>query len=270
MSRPELFIEAHGHGPPLVLLHGWGMHSGVFEDPAEALLDRYRVHLVDLPGQGRSPWPEGGIGFEALAAQLRSRLPTDSVWIGWSLGGLLAMQVALLAPAAVRHLVLLCSAPSFVRRPGWPCGMAPSVLRDFHGALRRDHRATLNRFLALEVMGTEDAGRQLRILRRLLFQHGQPDPRALDAGLKWLLSVDLRARMQRLRCPLRLLLGRRDRLVSPASGAATLALVPAADCRILDWAGHAPFLSHPREFETALAWALGENVLTASGPDMLA
>ena len=43
-----------GAGPPLVLLHGWGLHAGFFSPLLPALARRYRVHAVDLPGHGRS------------------------------------------------------------------------------------------------------------------------------------------------------------------------------------------------------------------------
>ena len=49
-----LHIEIVGDGPPLVLLHGWGLHGGVFAPLVDRLSDRFRMHLVDLPGHGYS------------------------------------------------------------------------------------------------------------------------------------------------------------------------------------------------------------------------
>ncbi|MEO8742605.1 MAG: alpha/beta fold hydrolase, partial [Lysobacteraceae bacterium] len=47
-------IEVRGNGPPLVLIHGWAMHSGLFGALLDRLAERRTLHLVDLPGHGRS------------------------------------------------------------------------------------------------------------------------------------------------------------------------------------------------------------------------
>ncbi|HEY0722138.1 MAG TPA: alpha/beta fold hydrolase, partial [Gammaproteobacteria bacterium] len=54
-----LHIEVRGTGPDLVLLHGWGLHGGLFRSLADRLAPHFRLHLVDLPGHGRSVMPEG-------------------------------------------------------------------------------------------------------------------------------------------------------------------------------------------------------------------
>lgn len=49
---PVLYTYTTGEGPDVVLVHGWGMHSGVWEDVVESLIDYYRVTVLDLPGHG--------------------------------------------------------------------------------------------------------------------------------------------------------------------------------------------------------------------------
>ena len=73
----------------MVLVHGWGMHSGVWEDVVEALLDHCRVTLLDLPGHGYSRSMVAGHALNDLAAALaarRRREPPEWVgrWVGWS------------------------------------------------------------------------------------------------------------------------------------------------------------------------------------------
>ena len=50
----SLQVERRGDGPDLVLLHGWGMHGGVWDELVPRLAARFRVHVPDLPGHGRS------------------------------------------------------------------------------------------------------------------------------------------------------------------------------------------------------------------------
>jgi len=48
----NLHVEVTGQGEPLVMLHGWGMHGGIWSDTVAQLAHEYEVHNVDLPGHG--------------------------------------------------------------------------------------------------------------------------------------------------------------------------------------------------------------------------
>ena len=135
-----------------------------------------------------------------------------------------------------------------MQRPDWPHGIAPSVLRHFAEELRQNYRATLNRFIALEIHGSEHAAVQLRLLKAMLFQHGEPDVSALEDGLAILEQTDLRAELSHIACPTLLLMGQRDQLVPAAVGAALRQWLPNARLHVFPRAGHAPFFSHLPEF----------------------
>src|SRR6478735_9348545 len=102
----RVHIESRGNGPDVVLVHGWAMHSGIFGSIAAALEPRYTVHLVDLPGHGRSPQREGPLTLRDAALSITLATP-PAVWIGWSLGGLVALEAALSPAAHVRGLGLI-------------------------------------------------------------------------------------------------------------------------------------------------------------------
>ena len=116
----NLHIDILGSaGPDVVLLHGWAMHGGIFHGFAEAMAERCRVRVVDLPGHGFSRAVGHDLDIAAIAAALAERLP-PSIWIGWSLGGLVAMQGAITHPDSVRGLGLIAASPRFVVKPA-PC-----------------------------------------------------------------------------------------------------------------------------------------------------
>ena len=50
----QLSVDITGHGPPLILLHGWAMHGGIFAPLVQALREHHTLHVVDLPGHGHS------------------------------------------------------------------------------------------------------------------------------------------------------------------------------------------------------------------------
>lgn len=247
-----LYTHTLGEGPDVVLVHGWGMHSGVWEDVVEGLLDHHRVTVLDLPGHGYSRLLEAGHALNDLAVAVLAAAPISATWIGWSLGGLVAQQAALIAPERVSRLALVNSTPCFVQRPDWPHGIALPVLRRFAEELRQDHRAVLKRFIALEVHGSEHASAQLKQLKAMLFQHGEPDVAALEDGLAILETSDLRGELSRIQCPTLLLMGQRDQLVPAGAGEALLQLLPDAQLHVFPRAGHAPFFSHLQEFVTEL------------------
>ena len=255
---PTLYTETVGVGPDVVLVHGWGMHSGVWTDVVIALRERYRVTVLDLPGHGYSQPSASGHDLHDLTSALLAVAPATATWVGWSLGGLAVQQLALVAPERVERLVLTNSTPCFVQRPDWPHAVAEPLLRRFAEELRQDYRAVLKRFIALEVHGSEHAGSQLHRLKAMLFQHGQPDVAALEDGLTILETCDLRSELPRIACPTLLLMGQRDQLVPAAAGEAMQDLLPDARLHIFPRAGHAPFFSHLPEYMAELQAFLDE------------
>ena len=251
-----LYTETSGDGPDLVLVHGWGLHGGIWDKLVPLLEPVLRVTRVDLPGHGRSAW-DNQRGLDDLVQAVLSVAPETATWLGWSLGSLVAARAALDAPQRVERLVLLAGTPCFVRRPDWSPALLPALLEDFAADLQRDYRHTLNRFLSLQVRGSEDAAAVLRELRTRLLEHGRPVPAALLAGLDVLRHTDLRADYPRIEQPVLLLTGARDTLVPPAAGAQAARLLGNSRIVTLEGAGHAPFIARPREVATALCAFLG-------------
>jgi pimeloyl-[acyl-carrier protein] methyl ester esterase len=247
----KLHTETSGTGPDLVLIHGWGLHGGIWETLLPLLEPHLRVTVVDLPGHGHSGW-RGQAGLPAFADAVLDSVPEQAAWLGWSLGGLVALQAALARPERIGALLLLASTPSFVRRPGWQSAMLPALLDTFASELEADFERTLGRFLALQVHGSRHAGEVLRQLRAGMLRRGQPDPAALGAGLGMLRDTDLRADCAAIDCPALVLAGERDTLVPAAAARATAALLPQGHIHMIAGGGHAPFLSAPGEVAGAV------------------
>ncbi len=250
-----LHVESAGRGPPLVLLHGWMMHSGVWGPLLSRLARRHRVHAVDLPGHGHSA-PLEPFTLEdtvrALAAAFEPERQSLTV-LGWSLGGLLAMRWALACPARVGKLILVCTTPRFVAGADWPDAMSRQTLIRFGDELHVAWKATVQRFLALQVHGSDHGHAALAALRQQLFARGEPSPRALAGALDLLLTADLRADVHAIAQPALVVAGSRDGLALPAAGEWLAATLPAARLALIEGAAHVPFLSHPDPFDRALA-----------------
>ncbi len=244
-----MHIEVQGSGPDLVLIPGWAMHGGIFLPLTDLLATHFRVHVVDLPGHGFS-CADTHFDVADCASAIAETTPR-ALWIGWSLGGLVALRGALDHPAQVRGLALIASSPRFVSAPDWPYGVAPSVFAEFGAELRLHYKHAVERFLALETMGTAHAQIELRDLKKRVFERGEPNMDALSDGLNALDSSDLRADLAHLTMPSLWIAGRRDRLVPAAAMAWSAAQAPHG--RMLEFnSGHAPFISHAAEITSAI------------------
>ncbi len=244
-------IAIRGSGPPLVMLHGWAMHGGIFEPLVARLESAFTLHIVDLPGHGASAHSTVPFTLDAVAREVAARTP-PALWLGWSLGGLIALHAAQVLPDSVHGLAMLCASPRFVRSERWPQGMDTSVFSGFANDLARDYRATIDRFLMLEAQGSDHVRDDIRLLREQVFAVASPDPARLVEGLALLQESDLREGLPTLSMPSLWLVGRRDRLVSPAAMRAAAALAPGSHFVQFDHGGHAPFLSHAIDVAGAL------------------
>lgn len=112
------FVRDAGDGPPLVLLHGFGGSGEAWPPPLlEGLARSYRVITLDLHGHGRSGAPAGPAGYamtavvEDLAGLVEGLGARRAHWVGYSMGGRVALGVAALEPGRVDRLVLESASP---------------------------------------------------------------------------------------------------------------------------------------------------------------
>ena len=252
-----MHVTTHGQGPDLVLVHGWGMHGGVFAPLLPALSRRNTVHLVDLPGHGHAAGARGRLALDGTTEALLDALPA-ATWIAWSLGGLFALEAARRRPERVHALALVASTPRFTLAPDWPHAVAAEVFAQFARELASDYRGTLARFVALECHGSDHERLELRALRKALAAHGEPDPAALADGLALLAGTDLRATLPELAMPAVWIAGARDLLVPAAALERAAAMMPNARYACIAGGGHAPFIGQPGAVLAALEPLLGE------------
>lgn len=236
---------------PLVFLHGWGLHGGIWADVL-ARVNYIPCLAPDLPGYGATP-PVTPYTAETLADSLAADMPPGCVVVGWSLGGMVALAWAARRPEQVKALVLVGTTPVFVNRDDWTQGLEPKVLDGFARDLVQDYRATLMRFLALQARGGEAARAVIGRMRALLFERGEPDPGVLAAGLELLRTVDLRQQAEKLRCSTLVVHGGHDTLCPLTAGRWLAEHLPHARLALNARAAHAPFLSHPGWFDATLA-----------------
>ncbi len=242
----DIHFEIYGSGQPLVMLHGWAMHSGLWRGFAKRLAEHYLVICIDLPGHGGSktilPFT-----LQQITKRLLVIVPDQPCyWLGWSLGGSVAMYIAGHYPERVTGLIVMAGNPSFIGDKNWP-GMPKRQLENFAAELQQNFAKTLMRFMG-EALNNGINGRAiLKRLKKNITECHVPEDQILQGGLKILEAADFRETLDKLTCPVLFVLGENDSLV-PVSVVKPLGqLLPAAEIHIIEQAGHAPFLSHEQK-----------------------
>lgn len=239
-----LHLTVVGKGAPLVLLHGWGWHSGIWSPLIPHLADKFQLFIPDLPGFGKSPDLTTNYTFNEIASSLFEILPEKATWLGWSLGGMLAWWVSLHYPEKVTQLVTVGASPKFTDDENWP-GMPLSVLNQFSTRLVNQYEETLSDFLLLQLRGSS---KNDTLLTELKTQLSPIETTALMGGLRLLSETDLRSDLSRIKIPSLHIFGGMDTLVSARIISSLQPLLFDGQCALMKRAGHIPFLSHQDEF----------------------
>ena len=237
----------------LVLLHGWGMNQGVWQlvQPELTFLYSGSVRSIDLPGFGNSNSCPSPYNLHDAAEIVSEQLSPGSILMGWSLGGLFALYIAKHWPNKVAKVILVASSPFFAEADDWP-GIKASVLEQFKEQLVNNREKTIGLYLSIQDMLSESARDDIKQLKHLLNQYSAPKSEALSAGLNILQNDDLRNVFAHCPVPVKAIFGRLDALVPYKAINKMAALNTEFEYEVLDKASHAPFISHKKEFLSAV------------------
>ncbi len=238
VQKPPLHIEKVGDGRALVFLHGWMMCSTCWDSLAQSLAADYQCCLIDLPGHGKNADCKYSLSQpESFVHRLLLELPKNAIWIGWSLGGLLAQLATLAEPAHVKALVSISMGTSF--EPGADVTFDRLCCK----TAGTDH--ALLYFIALQTLGSSNA----RVTRKLLKASASLPEKD---GLDFLKKTDLHAAMKQCAVPALFISGTHDQVTNPAALRTSVSSLPHVQYAEIPGAGHAPFLSHPEIFTATL------------------
>lgn len=247
------YLEAGGGHPAAVLLHGWGAFKELWWSTLIGLAPHMRAFAPDLPGHGGSP-PQGDTGMRPIADRIArfcdARGLTEIALVGHSMGGNIALELALARPALVRRLALVDPAAQVREMPiytrsrmnrmrGW------TALRTGMALARR-----------LDVVGrrvpnVHRGGFLLPALRRAAYL-ARHDAESLHRQLDSLFSSAIGARLAEVRIPTLVISGEFDPLVPPALSQRIARAIPGARYAAVRGAGHNPMDERPRAFERIL------------------
>ncbi len=253
LERLHLEVQGPEDGPPVLLLHGWGSSARLMAPIAEALADRYRVFNVDLPGHGLTPLPPEPWGVAEHAALMteliRKRIGQPVVLIGHSNGGRIGLYLASEPDGAVllRALVLISPSGMRPRRP-WHYYVRATLARLLKAPfqllpqpLREPALDWLRHTIVWKALGSSDYCRLEGVMRETFVR---------------IVNTYVEDRLDRIRMPVLVFWGERDRAVGRAQMERLVQALPDAGLVVLKNAGHYGYLDDPDTFIAATRYFL--------------
>lgn len=244
----SLYYEVAGQGDPVVFIHGLGSGARDWEYQVPFFAPRYRVVVFDVRGHGRSDKPPGPYSVplfaQDTAALIRALEVAPAHIVGISMGGMIALQLAVDEPSLVRSLVVVNSGPEL-------------VVRTLQERLR-----ILQRFLIVRLLGMRKMGEVLskrlfprpehaRLRQMFVERWAENDPRAYREAMRALVGWSVADRLDAIRCPTLVIASDQD--YTPVSlKEAYVARIPNAELVVISDAHHAVSAERPEEFNQVL------------------
>jgi len=246
-----MHIKKIGQGKDLVLIHGWGMHSGIWEPIIDRFSNQYTLHLVDIPGMGKShvinPYD-----LDHVTEEISKALPPSFDILGWSLGSLIAIKMSLMYPKKIHRMVLVGGTPCFINQTDWSYGVDVRDFNNFANNLFKNYKSTMINFYILQLMHSKNSKLIIKKLKEMEAVENPPEIKSLQLGLDILLNNDLRNDINKIKHQTLLITGDMDRLTPKSASMWLESNLKESQLKLIKGASHIPFLSHSDEFFNCL------------------
>lgn len=233
-----------GRGEPLLMLHGWGVNSEIWTSLVDELKLFVTVYVVDLPGMGGStlisPYT-----LDNIAKEIKANVPIKKCNIlGWSLGGQVAMYLAIKMPEFVEKLILMSTTPCFVEKIDWPYGVNKQFFLNFEIEAKKNLNDSLMKFFLIQTRGINDSKKMMKFLKKEFIELRDENKSGMQSALNVLKEADLRNDVKKIDKLTLIITGDKDRLTSTKASVWLYETIKGATLKEIKGANHMPFISH--------------------------
>lgn len=229
---------------PIVLLHGWGVNGKSWQPLLPSLQKIADVWVVDLPGFGLSK-TISEFSSSTILKQLKEQLPERMCLLGWSLGGILAVEFAAMNPTRISKLITLAANACFVEKKHWPKAMPKAVNKTFNRSFASNYTATLKHFYTLLAQGSLSRRELIKNMSKECALTTENINPAWAQALEHLSACDNTAAFKSLRVAGLHLLAENDALVPVAAAIELKALNAKQQLEVVPNACHALHWDYP-------------------------
>jgi 3-oxoadipate enol-lactonase len=250
--------EIQGEGRNLVLLHGAGDNLGMWYHQLPAFTLRYRVITVDMRGSGQTDAPPGPYSIPLLAQDVYGLMQglgvEDALWLGYSMGGRVALEIAIEHPEMVRALVLANS--GIGGRP-----LSKERMERRKQELELLAKGEMQKFAEQMAESAFSPGFRKRNpaeFERYMRVKAQNRPEGI-AGVMGTLGKPAPFDLSKVNCPVLIIAGEHDGFMNPELARQTQQAIKGSKLVIFP-TGHASAIEAPQEFNKAVLEFLGKVV----------
>lgn len=253
----NLNYEFHGHGSPVIFIHGVGVAGSAWHPQVDGLRDSFEIITFDNRGLGQSLPCPGAISIEAMAGDVQALMDMKK-WesahvVGHSMGGVIAQQFALDCPKRVRSLSLLCTfarGKDAARITPWVLGM---TLRTRLGTRRMRRRAMLEMIWPADLLRAADTDKLAAQLAPLIGRDLADQPPILIKQVRALGRHNTMARLHELNgIPSLIISAEKDLIAPPVHGKMIAAGIPGASFELMKNASHGVTIHNAEEINRRL------------------
>ena len=241
ISGKQVYYETRGEGIPLIMIHGSLCRHHIWQNQ-RPLADQAQLVLLDLPGHGKSDPLDGAITVSRLANTVahvvEELMLGEVVPVGHSLGGAIAIQLALNHPNLIKGLILVGT--------GAKLGVLPAILE----GLQTDFQAAIN--LSIGQLGFAPKV-ESKIIKQIKSECLSCDPRIGYLDFVACNDFDVRNRIQEIKAPTLVLVGNDDQLTPVKWSQFLVNHIPISTLQIIKDAGHFVMAEQPSQLNAAIS-----------------
>jgi 3-oxoadipate enol-lactonase len=245
----SVYYETTGGGPPLVFIHGLGSSTKDWERQVPFFAQQYHVVTFDCRGHGQSDKPRGHYSIGMFAEDTAGLIKTLGIApvhvVGLSMGGMIALQLAVDEPALLRTMIIVNSGPAFILRTWrekWMFYKRRLIVR-FLGMRK------LGKFLAEILLPDPE---QVTLRKTFIERWSANDRRAYLASMKAIFGWSVLDKLGTVNCPTLFISADQD-YTPPAAKEAYAALMPRAEVVVIRKSRHLTPIDQTLLFNEAVA-----------------
>ena len=242
--------ELAGEGPCLVLIHGAGDNLNMWYNQVPVFSQRYQVLTYDVRGFGQTQSPEGEYSMALFAEDLYQLLHglkiDDAFLLGYSMGGRIALELAIQYAKVVKALVLANSGVGGPRPP-----QAVERFRAMLELLQKGDVATIAEEMTTGAFSPGFKGKNPQAFERYKAVKLEVDPQSFTRAMM-ALAADIRIPdLGQIRCPTLIICGENDSYMTPDVAQLMQQAIRGSELRVMP-TGHAAAIEAPESFNAAV------------------
>ncbi|WP_172598708.1 alpha/beta fold hydrolase [Buchnera aphidicola] len=243
--KKKIFWSIIGKGEiNIVFFHGWGLNSIVWGNIIPILKPYFTLHIIDLPGFGKSI-NCSIMNFKEISIYLLKKIKYKVIWLGWSMGGLIAHYLSFNYPHYTIAVIYITTSPYFIKQKQWP-GTTKKILKSIKKDIFENYNKFLKQFIILHVLNKKMITTSINHF--FFKKYPNPKKKAIEIGYQWLTKIDQRNEILSNNIPILRIYGELDNLVPQEICHKMDDIGKNSNSIIIKGARHAPFLSHPNTF----------------------